>query len=84
MRLLFVARAIDKMAGGVERMIISIMNALSSSHEISLLTWDSQCSTAFYPMVDAISWHRLDIGDPRVKSRPFNDSGAFGEGSATR
>jgi glycosyltransferase involved in cell wall biosynthesis len=56
------------MAGGVERMIISIMNALSSGHEVSLLTWDSHRSTAFYPMAEGVSWHRLDIGDPRVKA----------------
>ena len=68
MRLLFVARAVDNMAGGVERMIISIMNALSSAHEVSLLTWDNRCSTAFYPMAEGVSWHRLDIGDPRVKA----------------
>jgi glycosyltransferase involved in cell wall biosynthesis len=68
MRLLFVARAIDNMAGGVERMIISIMNALSPGHEVSLLTWDSDRATTFYPMAAEISWHRIDMGDPRVKA----------------
>jgi glycosyltransferase involved in cell wall biosynthesis len=68
MRLLFVTRAIDNMAGGLERMVISIMNALSPDHEVSLLTWDSHRATAFYPMAARISWHRLDIGDPRVKA----------------
>lgn len=68
MRLLFVARAIDQMAGGVERMVISIMNALSPDHGVSLLTWDSDHATAFYPMAAGVSWHRLDIGDPRVKA----------------
>jgi glycosyltransferase involved in cell wall biosynthesis len=68
MRLLFVARAIDNMAGGVERMVISIMNALSPGHEVSLLTWDGDRATTFYPMAGGISWHRLDIGDPRVKA----------------
>jgi glycosyltransferase involved in cell wall biosynthesis len=68
MRLLFVARAIDNMAGGLERMIISIMNALSSQHEISLLTWDSDRASAFYPMAEQISWYRLNIGDPSVKA----------------
>ena len=68
MRLLFVARAIDNMAGGVERMILSIMNGLSPSHEVSLLTWDNECAKAFYPIAAGISWHRLDIGDARVKA----------------
>jgi glycosyltransferase involved in cell wall biosynthesis len=68
MRLLFVARAIDNMAGGVERMITSIMNALSPGHDVSLLTWDGDRAKAFYPIVDGVSWHRMDIGDPRVKA----------------
>jgi glycosyltransferase involved in cell wall biosynthesis len=67
-RLLFVARAIDNMAGGVERMIISIMNALSPDHDVSLLTWDGERAAAFYPMAARVSWYRLDIGDPRVKA----------------
>ncbi len=56
----------DNMAGGLERMIISIMNALSSRHEISLLTWDSEQASTFYPMVNQIAWYRLNIGDPSV------------------
>ena len=68
MRLLFVARAIDRMAGGLERMIISIMNKLSARHEVSLLTWDNDRATTFYPMAAGISWHQIDIGDPCVKA----------------
>jgi glycosyltransferase involved in cell wall biosynthesis len=49
-------------------MIISIMNALSRRHEVSLLTWDSHRATAFYSMAAEISWHRLDIVDPCVKA----------------
>jgi glycosyltransferase involved in cell wall biosynthesis len=70
MRLLFSARAIDRMAGGVERMITSIMNALSLRHEVSLLTWDGRGAESFYPMAPGVSWHRLDIGDPRFKASP--------------
>jgi glycosyltransferase involved in cell wall biosynthesis len=70
MRLLFVARSIDRGAGGVQRMIISIMNALSSAHEVSLLTWDKGPAMAFYPMTGGISWHQLDMGDPHVKATP--------------
>ena len=41
MRLLFGARALDRMAGGVERMIISLMNDMvARGHEVNLLTWD--------------------------------------------
>ena len=69
MRLLFCARAIDRMAGGVERMIISLMNDMvARGHEVNLLTWDRSGSEAFYPMAPEITWHRLDIGDPSIKA----------------
>lgn len=71
MRLLFAARAINAMAGGVERMIITIMNGLiERGHEIDLLTWDQAGATAFYPMAPQITWHRLNLGDPSIKASP--------------
>ena len=43
MRLMFVARMIDRVAGGVERMIVTIMNAMvARGHEVDLFTWDLQ------------------------------------------
>lgn len=71
MRLLFAARAIDRMAGGVERMIITIMNAMiERDHDVELLTWDRATAEAFYPMSPRIKWHRLDLGDPAIKAPP--------------
>ena len=69
MRLLFVARAIDGMAGGVERIITVLMNALSSrGHEVELLTWDSASAQSFYPIGPEIVWHRLGLGDPKIRA----------------
>jgi GalNAc-alpha-(1->4)-GalNAc-alpha-(1->3)-diNAcBac-PP-undecaprenol alpha-1,4-N-acetyl-D-galactosaminyltransferase len=69
MRLMFAARMIDRMAGGVERMVITIMNAMvSRGHEVDLFTWDLRGAEAFYPMSPAIAWHRLDIGSPSTKA----------------
>jgi glycosyltransferase involved in cell wall biosynthesis len=69
MRLMFVARAIDRMAGGVERMISVVMNALTArGHEVDLLTWDLASAEAFYPMSSGITWHRLNMGDPNVRA----------------
>jgi len=69
MRVMFVARAIHNMAGGVERMVIAVMNALvSRGHSIQLLTWDPVGATPFYPMAPEIAWHQLNIGDPLVKA----------------
>jgi glycosyltransferase involved in cell wall biosynthesis len=68
MKVLFVARGIENMAGGLERMIISIMNALSGRHNVYLLTWDRDGAVPFYPMAPDIQWHRLNTGDPAVKA----------------
>src|SRR5207248_8703124 len=59
----------DRMAGGVERMIVSVMNALNAGgHRVSLFSWDRAEATAFYPMAPGIEWHRLDMGDPSRKA----------------
>jgi GalNAc-alpha-(1->4)-GalNAc-alpha-(1->3)-diNAcBac-PP-undecaprenol alpha-1,4-N-acetyl-D-galactosaminyltransferase len=69
MRLMFAARMIDRTAGGVERMIITIMNALvARGHEVDLFTWDLRGAEAFYPMAPNITWHRLDMGSSSVKA----------------
>ena len=71
MRLLFVARALHGMAGGVERMIIALMNEMAArGHEVGLLSWDRADAEAFYPMAEAVDWHRLDMGDPGRKAGP--------------
>lgn len=69
MRLLFVCRKFDNVAGGVERSAITLMNALSrSGHTVELLTWDQAGAHAYYSMDEAIRWHRLDMGDPMRKA----------------
>lgn len=66
---MFVARAIHNMAGGVERMVAAVMNALvARGHSINLFTWDSDQSIAFYPMASEITWHQLNMGNPLVKA----------------
>lgn len=69
MRVMFVSRSIDNMAGGVERMVITVMNALvARGHSVSLFTWDLDGATAFYPMSAEITWYKLDMGSPLVKA----------------
>lgn len=64
MRLLFVCRVFERGVGGVERMAILLMNAMAErGHEVSLFTWDEAGAQAYYPMSEAIRWHRLDMGD---------------------
>jgi GalNAc-alpha-(1->4)-GalNAc-alpha-(1->3)-diNAcBac-PP-undecaprenol alpha-1,4-N-acetyl-D-galactosaminyltransferase len=63
MRLLFVCRMFDRVAGGVERMAVNIMNAMvERGHDVTLFTWDLAEAQAFYPMSESIHWHRLDMG----------------------
>jgi GalNAc-alpha-(1->4)-GalNAc-alpha-(1->3)-diNAcBac-PP-undecaprenol alpha-1,4-N-acetyl-D-galactosaminyltransferase len=72
MRVMFVARAVDRVAGGVERMVITVMNALTDrGHEVDLLTWDLPDARSFYPMTAKITWHRLGLGDPQVRASSF-------------
>jgi len=69
MRVMFVARAIDGMAGGVERMVTTVMNALvERGHDVDLLTWDQEGARSFYPMDARITWQRLDAGDPAIRA----------------
>src|SRR5690606_26687620 len=69
--LLFVARAMHAMAGGVERMVITVMNEMAArGHSVSLFSWDRADARAFYPMTDAITWHRLDMGHPGERAGP--------------
>lgn len=67
MKLLFVCRMFDGVAGGVERMAVTLMNAMCDrGHGVSLLTWDQSGAECFYPLDSRIHWHCLDMGDPMV------------------
>ncbi len=62
---MFSARAIENMAGGVERIITKIMNDMvKRGHQVHLLTLDSRGAQAFYPLTNEIVWHQLDTGNP--------------------
>jgi glycosyltransferase involved in cell wall biosynthesis len=69
MRLLFVARAMNEMAGGVERMIVTIMNEMVlRGHEVALFSWDRGDAVSFYRMNDAVHWFKLQSGNPAAKA----------------
>ena len=69
MRLLVVCRAIEDMAGGVERSAIALMNEMvARGHEVALLTWDRTGAEAYYAMDPTIHWHRLNMGNPARKA----------------
>ncbi len=65
MRMMFAARAMHNMAGGVERMIILIMNEMvRRGHEVALFSWDHAEAEAFYSLDSAVKWYKLDLGNP--------------------
>ncbi len=69
MRLMIACRAIDNMAGGVERQAIALANEMvKRGHEVSLLTLDPKGAQAFYDIDGAVNWYKLDMGDPAVKA----------------
>ena len=69
MKILFVGRKFDKVAGGLERMATQLMNAMHvRGHEISLLTWDQPGAQTYYPLNADISWLILGMGDAMQKA----------------
>ena len=68
-RFVLVARSFHAMAGGVERMAISIMNEMiARGHDVTLITWDYKNAKTFYPMDPQVKWIKLDLGSPQEKS----------------
>lgn len=69
MRMMFAARAMDNMAGGVERMIVTIMNEMARrGHEVALFSWDHGGAQAFYPIDPKVKWYKLDLGNPAKRA----------------
>jgi glycosyltransferase involved in cell wall biosynthesis len=67
MRLIFVARKFDNMAGGLERISIDLMNAMvGRGHTVSLMTWDRKDAVTHYPLDSHVQWFKLDIGNPDI------------------
>lgn len=65
MRLLIVCRLLHQVAGGVERSVVTLTRAMAErGHDVHLLTWDHRDAVPYYSLSPAITWHRLDMGDP--------------------
>ncbi|MBK9585572.1 MAG: glycosyltransferase [Alphaproteobacteria bacterium] len=69
LKILVCCRAIDNMAGGVERMSSALMNEMvKCGHSISLMTLDPENAQSFYPLDPCIVWHKVAVGDPLRKA----------------
>jgi len=72
MKIMFVARSVDGVAGGVERMITTIMNALvERGHSVHFFTWDESNPKSFYRLDSKILWEPLSMGSPSVRASMF-------------
>jgi glycosyltransferase involved in cell wall biosynthesis len=66
MRMMFVSHALNNSAGGVQRMIVTIMNDMvARGHDVALFTWDKAGGESFYPMRPEIAWYKLADEKPR-------------------
>lgn len=69
MRILVAYRAIDGIAGGLERMSNALMNEMSArGHDVHFVTLDNKNAASYYPLNENIKWHKVNIGDYRVKA----------------
>ena len=69
MRVMLAYRAVDGIAGGVERMSSAIMNELCArGHEIHFYTIDRKDAVSYYPIDERVTWHKLDMGDYKKKA----------------
>ena len=69
MRIMVVARAIDRIAGGVEHMASLLMNEMTArGHKVELMSWDLAGASSFFALAPGIIWHKLDRGDPHNKA----------------
>lgn len=65
LRLIFVARKFDNIAGGLERISIDLMNTMvKRGHTVALTTWDRADAETHYPLDANIRWLKLNLGDP--------------------
>ncbi len=69
MKVLFVARMLHQVSGGVERMAVRMMNEMGErGHEVELFTWDVNGAESYYLLNSRVVWHCLNIGDARRKA----------------
>jgi len=68
-KIIFVARKFENMAGGIERISIDLMNAMAKrGYAVALITWDKESVSSHYQIDNRVKWFKLDLGDPDYPS----------------
>lgn len=69
MKLMIACRAIDSMAGGVERQATSLANEMvKRGHNVCLFTCDHKGAKSFYYIDPNVKWYQLGLGNPQQKA----------------
>jgi UDP-N-acetylglucosamine:LPS N-acetylglucosamine transferase len=62
-------RAIDGIAGGLEKMSNALMNELCArGYDVHFYTLDNSKAVSYYEMHESITWHKLNIGEYKNKA----------------
>lgn len=60
LRVVFYFFSLDQSSGGAERIMLRLANEMSlRGHDVHIVSWDAAEAQVFYPVSQAISWHRL-------------------------
>lgn len=69
MTVAIVSRSFDGIAGGVEKMVLTLAAELvKKNHKVVVISLDSLAATAFYSWPKDVVWEKLNLGDHAVKS----------------
>lgn len=71
-KVLFICRNFDQMAGGIERMATLMMNEMiDRGFEVALITWDPEDAEPHYPLSKKVFWGKLNLGPASIKAGWF-------------
>jgi GalNAc-alpha-(1->4)-GalNAc-alpha-(1->3)-diNAcBac-PP-undecaprenol alpha-1,4-N-acetyl-D-galactosaminyltransferase len=63
--LAFATISLHRMAGGLEKNIVLLANAMAErGHRVSLITFDTPGAESFFPLDPRITWHKVGEGRP--------------------
>jgi glycosyltransferase involved in cell wall biosynthesis len=69
MKIAIVSRSFDGIAGGVEKMVLTLAAELvKKNHKVVVISLDRLAASAFYSWPRDVVWEKLDLGDHLVKS----------------
>lgn len=69
MKITFAIKTMNNASGGAERVLSFLLNTLyQKGYDVSLLSFDGENATSFYPLEKNVQWLKLAIGNPSTKA----------------